>query len=686
MLLAGVSFAWSVKSEHSKSPSESYLGSFLFFEPMATDASSDDDFPPRVGVAQPSTPLSMQTALSPMQRHAQSPVHQLPGRSSPSSSSAISPGRSLSGCPFTEIPPQFMPPPDAVRQFLQESEDALRQHGSENKKQKMTENLEMAPLVTVRVTAPSLHESSKSMGPFLQSCGLMDESTYRRTLDPRVSTSSKADVDQIPPFVVQAHTTSEYKKVIAGALSATDLQKFNMLPDELQETIVKMAMICRSCWSNLGHVVNDVHGTWWKVWAAASNEIRKPLSIGTTSLVVFIMRPSFGIPWLCLEKALLMWNQQMTDVQFRIAEVWVYHEDDAASMGVSAEVMSLNPMRSQIHVVSLPNPALFVHDVNQNMHSLKQHKWVSLMSLPLNIDKECGPHRPKPYSPHSFPYRLVWKWYEGLAALTKEMGAGSGINIMGSVANFLAPGLDFLMYMFGPVTTTNPKCLNRATRPMQFFTSPKTTSNPTIIMQSLHSPWKSTEPLPDGSVWMNQMQSTTKFEKQPPMLQPCYPKLLFQASTGETLDDVDVQYMGDLMLLDGSTQEPSHAGVSFLMNQMGFSGTALARAVNRYPCIVNFDIRNPAAPNAPPAYQTKCGKYCLCHNCRSLWEHLSSQWDMYSGSTIIFETIQNAVGLWRGQNMQSSFCPFMVQPHECDSECESNDYLLMDEKIRRCAM
>jgi hypothetical protein len=123
---------------------------------------------------------------------------------------------------------------------------------------------------------------------------------------------------------------------------------------------------------------------------------------------------------------------------------------------------------------------------------------------------------------------------------------------------------------------------------------------------------------------------------------------------------------------------PMYAGVPFLLTHLGLNGTPVVKAINRYPCITDFDMRDGHSTTGPPAFMVPCGKYMLCHNCRAIFESLACQWDVLSGATIIKEAFERALCLWNGNKVSYNFMPFLSAPHMCSDDCEGRYMRLLN--------
>ena len=341
-------------------------------------------------------------------------------------------------------------------------------------------------LVTVHGN-PTLRSSQ--FGPYLEKYGLFEESGVRRHFGSNASGASSSN-EEIPPWVLDAHRKANYQQIVASVMGNNARSQFNSLPQLVQDVIVHMALVCSSCWQNLDRVVNDVYNTWWRVWAHASMEVRNPVSLGEQNVVVFMMKSNFGVPWIALERALSKVNAMERGVQFRVEEVWVYRES-ALSDKICADVIHQSVCRPRGSLKFLSNVEEFPIDVAQNINSIKTFKWISVMPLSLNREKEVAGVEMM-HSPHSVENRCIWKWYCGLQRLHRELGVESGINILGSVQNFVGQMLADVAYFFGPPRRTNPAFENRASRPIMWFVSP---SGPPIPNKPPPEPFDNTAPM-----------------------------------------------------------------------------------------------------------------------------------------------------------------------------------------------
>lgn len=531
---------------------------------------------------------------------------------------------------------------------------------------------EEPPMSQAQSGAPESKTAAQSQfGPFISAYGLMDLSSSRRPSGAPAESSSSGG--GIPPFVVQAHLSPNYKSIILSTLPQEIQARFIVLPDMVQDTILKMTMVCKTCWENLPSVIIDVHSTWYAVWGAASLSLQNPKTLGVISLAVFIMKSGWGVPWVCLEKTLTMLNSQMRDVSFRIEVVWVY-EDDKVGDAMNADIISNSPHRGNFRIMYMKTPADFATDLAARMLELRNLRWISLMSIPLSSDHEY--HKANDQYPlHDNMNRCIWSWYKGLQYLARELGPTSGINILGSVPSFVPPALNQLTYHFGPVVMTNAANHKRANRVIQWFPSPSCTPDDTQRFQLHQHQFDVRAPLADGSCWVggqNADANSGPLGNVPPMLSPAYPKLLLQMNAGQSHDVYSPSVMTDLTMKNSQTGVQEYAGVCFLLTHLGLEGSMLPSALNRYPCIGKFDMRDGHSQNAGAMFMTSCGTYMLCHNCRYIFENLACQWDVFGGVEIIGGAIVRAVNYWRKGEGPHTFMTFVARGHTCTNECKDD--------------
>lgn len=512
-------------------------------------------------------------------------------------------------------------------------------------------------------------QTYQQYGPYLQQYLLFDESVVRRTFG-SAAPGSSASGEEIPRWILDAHTKANYRQIITGVLSPQARSQLKTLPPLVQDAIFHMVLVSSSCWLHLNETVNDVYLTWWRVWAQASDVARTPMCLGEQSLVVFIMRSNFGVPWIAFEKAINRMNATDRNVQFRVEHVWVYSETPESDKAC-VSVISGSALKPRGSVMIRQNVEKFADDVRQNINSIRTYKWVSLMPLSLDWKKEVRGAVEERYSPHTKENRCIWSWYGGLQVLHQELGGESGINILGSVQNFVGQLCGDVAYHFGPPTRTNAAWWNRAQRQILWFVSPS--GGPSRVAPSVPSEamFDNSAPMLDGSCWRGNMGSRFGTSTVPPMLMPMYPSQLMKVASRNDNPDADVVYVESLTIIDPHTFEVRFAGVPFFLTHLGLDGTLLPNALNQYPCIKTFDVRN-GQKNGPPLYNTVCGKHMLCQNCRVLCEVLSCGWDVCSAQEVIFNALVRAVKKWKKEDVENSisFAPCLMSPHICSDECE----------------
>ena len=106
-----------------------------------------------------------------------------------------------------------------------------------------------------------------------------------------------------------------------------------------------------------------------------------------------------------------------------------------------------------------------------------------------------------------------------------------------------------------------------------------------------------------------------------------------------------------------------------MLAHLGLLGMRVSAACSKWPCLMEFDIRDGKSRCPPVAYITTCGTHLFCHNCRCVMEGLLSGWELASAAEVIADSLLQAASRWRGDAGPSTFRVCSHPAHECSDVC-----------------
>ena len=514
--------------------------------------------------------------------------------------------------------------------------------------------------------------SSGKYGPFLNVQGLFHMSATRRLMAGVVTglPGESARPVAVPEIILKAHISSNYRAVLVDHLPEQSRMKLLALPMDVQDTLLRTCMVVSTCWQNIPAIIDDAYSSWWSVWQQASTMAAAPAALGSMRVAVFIARGAWGVPWTALETAILILAKERPDLQFRFELAWIY-DDNVASQKVTADVTAAPEVLRGCAVTHRRDVGSFAEDVLSNLVSFKDMFWMALYSVPLVRQLELDCVAGAKLSPHLVMFRPLWSWYRGVQLLDNHLGRASGISIVGSSTTFPEAHARELELYFGSMCWTQSEELGRAERCTQWYVSPSSVEagGNQKLKPERHPMFRASDPLPDGTTWAVAAAGGPGVALCPPCLSPAYPFKVLQISTGHDLRPGTMMYCQSLRIVSPSNTIKQYGGVPFVLAHLGLLGMRVSAACSKWPCLMEFDIRDGKSRCPPVAYITTCGMHLFCHNCRCVMEGLLSGWELASAAEVIANALLQAASRWRGEAGPSTFRVFSLPAHECSDVC-----------------
>lgn len=515
--------------------------------------------------------------------------------------------------------------------------------------------------------------SSCKYGPFLNAQGLFHMSATRRLMAGVVTgiPGESARPVAVPDVILKAHVSSNYRAVLVDHLPEQSRMKLLALPMDVQDTLLRTCMVVSTCWHNFSSVIDDAYNSWWSVWQQASTLAAAPAAAGSMRMAVFIARGAWGVPWTALETAMLILAKERPDLHFRFELAWIY-DDNVASQQMTADVIAVPEVLRDCAVTHRRDVSSFSDDVLSNLVSLKNMFWLALYSVPLVRQLEVGNVVAAKISPHLAVFRPLWSWYRGVQLLDDHLGRAAGISIVGSSTTFHETHARELELYFGSMCWTQSEELGRAERCTQWYVSPSSAEvgGHQKLKPERHPRFRATDPLPDGTTWAGAAGGEPRVLVCPPCLSPAYPVKVLQISTGDDIRPGTIMYCQSLRVVSPSNTMKQYGGVPFVLAHLGLLGMRVSAACSKWPCLMEFDIRDGKSRCPPVAYITTCGVHLFCHNCRCVMEGLLTGWELGSAAEVIANSLLQAASRWRGDAGPNAFRVFSHPAHECsDVSC-----------------
>ena len=585
------------------------------------------------------------------------PDHLLSPAATRTASNQNPPGVSV----YRHHPPEAWTP---IERFLHAGEDEDHAH--------KRARLHAPESVASASARPVASESSSKYGPFLNAQGLFQMSATRRLM-PGVVTGLPGESVRgvsVPDVILKAHTTPNFRAVLVDQLPEVTRQKLLALPMDVQDTLLRTCMVVSSCWQNLSMVIDDAYNTWWSVWQQASALAAAPAAASPMRLAVFIARGAWGVTWTALETAVLILAKERPDLHFRFELAWIYDDCDA-SQQMTADITAVPEVLRGCSVTHRRDVGCFAEDVTANIASFKGLFWMALYPVPMVRQLELDAVSRALVTPHLPAFRSLWSWHRGVQLLDNHLGRAAGISIVGSSTTFDETSARELEVYFGSMCPTYSEELGRAKRQTQWFMSPclAEVAGHLKLRAERHPRFRATDALPDGTRWAGLAAVEPGAVQCPPCLSPAYPLKVSHVSTGQDVRPDTALYCDSLRVVSPSSSAQQYGGVPFVIAHLGLQSMRVAASCSKWPCLIEFDIRDGKSRCPPKVYNTTCGVHLFCHNCRCVMEGLLAGWELASSAEVIANSLLLAASRWRGDMGPSAFMVFSRPPHACSDAC-----------------
>ena len=387
-------------------------------------------------------------------------------------------------------------------------------------------------------------------------------------------------------------------------------------------------------------------------------------------MAVFIARGAWGVTWTALETAVLILAKERPDLHFRFELAWIY-DDNEASQQMTADITAVPEVLRGCAVTHRRDVGAFAEDVAANIASFKDMFWMALYPLPMVRQLELDNISQSKVTPHLQVFRSLWTWHRGVQLLDNHLGRAAGISILGSSTAFdEAPARELEGY-FGSMCRTYAEELGRACRLTQWYMSPclSEVAGHLKLRPERHPRFRATDALPDGTRWAGVVAGEPGAVHCPPCLSPAYALKVSHVSTGQDLRPGTALYCNSLRVLSPSSTVQQYGGVPFVLAHLGLQSMRVAASRSKWPCLMEFDIRDGKSRCPPKVYNTTCGVHLFCHNCRCVMEGLLAGWELASSAGVIANALVLAASRWRGDLGPSAFLVFSRPAHECSDAC-----------------